>query len=425
MISRLKGGVFFSLFSVFGNLASTGFSALALIILSRWLGPAQFGLFSVLFALGAMTSKIADFGLNAAMVKYAGQTENLTQIQRVFSEVLRLKALISVLVLVVAALTHVTLAHFLRIDQPGLVFLALTASLSIYWYEQLVYMMQSLHLFVKSVLVNTFQAVTKFLGVIMLLTGNWISLPAALLLFWVAPAVPVIFSAWFIPQKIRIHLPQFHPPTQGLILSFARHTAWTAITAAVIENVDVLFVQRFLSDYETGLFAGAWRIATLIILAGYSLGTVLNPRVSRYSSFSDMRSYIWKASALIGLLLGGFVLTVPLLPLIVSLTIGPEYLASVPVLVPLIAAAFLSVATVPLVALFYQFEAAWYFSVTAIIQLSIIVVGNWFWVPTGGLMAAGLTRLIAQLTAFALTIGVATYYFNQSKRATRVKPLRR
>jgi O-antigen/teichoic acid export membrane protein len=189
-----------------------------------------------------------------------------------------------------------------------------------------------------------------------------------------------------------------------------------AVTAAVIENIDVLFVQRFLSDYETGLFAGAWRIAMLILLIGYSLGTVLNPRVSRYKSYADKRAYVQKALLLMGALVIAFLVSVPILPWIVSLTIGPQYLPSVPVLVPLIAAAFLSVATVPLAALFYQFQAAWYFSVTAAVQLSIILVGNWFWVPTGGLMAAGLTRLTAQATAFALTVIVAAYYLQRAHK---------
>src|SRR3989339_1431779 len=50
-----------------GNISSTGLSAVAMIIFSRLLGPSDFGVFSVLFSLLLILSKLGDFGVNIAV----------------------------------------------------------------------------------------------------------------------------------------------------------------------------------------------------------------------------------------------------------------------------------------------------------------------------------------------------------------------
>ena len=49
-----------------GNFTGMMTSAIALIIYSRFMGPAEFGLFSVAFAFMQIVVRIADFGTNMA-----------------------------------------------------------------------------------------------------------------------------------------------------------------------------------------------------------------------------------------------------------------------------------------------------------------------------------------------------------------------
>lgn len=69
--------------TVVGNMAGTALSAVALIIISRILGPSEFGQFSVGFAIVLILIKVNDVGLSAIVLKFAGQTTSVSTIKQV------------------------------------------------------------------------------------------------------------------------------------------------------------------------------------------------------------------------------------------------------------------------------------------------------------------------------------------------------
>ena len=84
-------------------------------------------------------------------------------------------------------------------------------------------------------------------------------------------------------------------------------------------------------------------------------------------------------------------------------TIGPQYLAGMDSLVVLLAVGFLSIIIVPFGATFYAFKSNRYFSLSAFLQLAIMLVGNLIFVPQLGLVASVYTRLIARVALLLLT----------------------
>lgn len=50
-----------------GNIVASVISAVTIMIISRYLGPSDFGIFSATFSLMLMTSKLSDFGINVAL----------------------------------------------------------------------------------------------------------------------------------------------------------------------------------------------------------------------------------------------------------------------------------------------------------------------------------------------------------------------
>jgi O-antigen/teichoic acid export membrane protein len=193
----------------------------------------------------------------------------------------------------------------------------------------------------------------------------------------------------------------------------AKHTSIAFVSAGIIENIDILFVQKYLSSYETGLLGGVSRIALLFSLIAYSLGNVLNPRVARYKDKKDVNSYIKKALFLLVACIAAFLAFIPFGKLAILLTVGPEYLPGINILYILTAASFLAIAAVPFLALFYTFEASWYFSVSGILQLVIMIVGNAVFVPLYGLEAAAWTRLSTRLFLFIFTCLVALHQYKK------------
>jgi O-antigen/teichoic acid export membrane protein len=176
------------------------------------------------------------------------------------------------------------------------------------------------------------------------------------------------------------------------------------MSAGIIENIDIFFIQRSLNIYETGLYSGVSRIAMMITLIAYSMGNVLYPRVAKYKSSDHLGRYLKKASGVALLALLGFLAFLPISRWVIFFTIGPDYLSGQVIMNLLALSSFLVIASIPFVALFYTLKATWYFSVSAVLQLIIVLVGNFYYVPLYGLEAAAWTRLVTRLFLFTFTV---------------------
>ncbi len=397
-----------------GNATAQGVSAISLIIISRSLGPELFGEFSVGFAIALMLNRISDLGLSFAIQKYAPVATDNGQVNRIFSFTLRMKLIANLILMALGIITYSWIAKLLNFDNPSIILISFLFFGATVMYEQLQAMLQSLHHFIQSVGVNLLQAVTKLIGI----AGLWyLGLKSAnTMLTWymLAPLAPVILFSKFMPRWTEIKIfKQDFSGEQTLLSTMASHTAVAFIAAGIIENIDVLFVQRYLTTYETGLFGGASRIALLLALAAYSLSNVLNPRVAKYQTKADIAAYLKKAVMIAVASVIGFLLFLPFSGMIINLTIGPAYADGQLILNILMAASFLTVAVVPFMALFFSFDAPWYFSVTGIMQLLVIVLGNVIFVPMFGLEAAAWTRLASRMIFLVVTVCLAAYYYRR------------
>ncbi|PIY80781.1 MAG: hypothetical protein COY80_01100 [Candidatus Pacebacteria bacterium CG_4_10_14_0_8_um_filter_42_14] len=415
LAAKQSKGLYQTLLVVFGNAFSQGFSAIALILITRQLGPVRFGEFSVGFALLLILNRLNDLGMTAVVQKYAARGEESAEINRIFSYTLRAKLLGSLGIFVVGMVASpfiITLLHFQR---PEIIYAAFALNVVTVLYEHLQAMLQSIHRFGQSVVVNATQAFTKFLGAgVLMFLGSVGSIPAYVW-YMSAPLVPLLFAKKLFPSWLKLDLKGNFSREKILSSSLARHSAIAFVSAGIIENIDILFVQGYLSSYETGLLGGVSRIALLFNLAAYSLGTVLNPRVAKYREAKHLKAFMKKSWLVVAASALGFLAFVPFSSLVVQYTIGPEYLQGSSILVILMAAAFVSIAVMPFIALFFSFDHPWFFSVSGIMQLVIILVGNAVFVPIYGLQAAAWTRLMARLAFFVFSVAVGMWAYRKMK----------
>lgn len=408
-------GVRQSFLVMFGNTAAQGFSAIALILISRLLGPAGFGEFSLGFAIALILNRFADLGLSTAIQRFVPKAQGPEQVNRLVSYATRLKLAVVIIVIVLGLLVYQPLAAFLNFDNPTIILLAFLLSPVTVLYEHFQAVLQSMHRFWQSVLMNVIQAAAKaLLAVAFWLSQMKTSVPI-LASYLAAPFLPIVIMRWLLPAWVKIKpLVGDYKSERKLTKSVMGHAAVGFMAAGVIENIDVLFVQRFLNTYETGLFGGVSRVALLIALMAYSLGTVLNPRVAAFTTRKQIRSFLNKTLLLGGLCVIGFLAYLVVAEWVLILTVGSEYLSGLNVMNILVAASFLTLAVMPLMALFFSFDAPWYFSVSGILQLVIILVGNYIFVPIYGLEASAWTRLISRLALFVFT-AILVWYFYRKK----------
>lgn len=388
-----------------GNIVATAMSALALLILSRLLGPEQFGQFNVGFALLLIFSRITDLGLNAATVKFVSQSKSKKQKNGFATGTTQLKFITSMLLVGFAQVLTPDIASWLRFDNPTIIYAAFWLSLVTVWFEHAIFLLQALHKFGWVVIFTAVQAGAKLLFVLGLWTSQQLTATWAFILYNLGPIialvlVPFAFSAKDIVIRFNFRGNKYIRQ----VVTFARHTSVGFIAAGLIEQSDILLIQRYLQDFEVGVYSGASRIAMLVLLVAYSLGGVLNARVARYSD-QELVIFLHKAGwLLIGCLLVAFVL-VPLTPLIIWISLGSSYLAGAGILSVLLLASLITLATMPFIAVFYAVDRPEYFSIAGIAQLIVVIGGNILFTPVFGLWGAAGVRLASRVALAVITIG--------------------
>ncbi len=405
-----------SLTTIIGNFMATGISARSMILISRILGPEKFGEFSIGFALALVLNKFNDFGLNAAIHKFASNNSDKTSINRVFSWTLKTKLFFSIIILVVGIALSSWIAELLHFEKTSIIFGAFFFQIGSVVYEQLITMLQSLHRFSQAVYINLIQAVTKLIMISLLFLSSITDAGIIFMVYTLAPLTPAFFLRWLFPSWTKIKLKDNFEHEKKTIIPMMKHSSIAFISAGIIENLDIFFLQKYLNTYETGLYSGVSKIALMVILIAYSLSHVLNPRVARYRKKSDLSIYLRKAFLVSIAALFGIVAFFPFAKPAIWLTVGPQYLGGTGVLIILMASSFFTIAAIPFMALFYSFDAPWYFSTSGILQLSIMIIGNILFVPLFGLDAAAWTRFVTRLALLLFTVCFSIILYRKKYR---------
>ena len=392
--------------TVGANTFATGISAVTLIILSRVLGPEQFGLFSVAFSLTLFLARFGDFGLNMAVQKYVSQLhehEN-ERASSIIVAVAKVKALIG-LVLFLIGLTFGQLIskRVFGIQEPLLVQVSIAFSGVIIAYDFGVVLLQSTLEFIKAALLPFLQSILKLATVGVLMVQKIESVSFIYLMYTLAPLVSVIAAWKFLPRWFNSRSKLQEKDTK-LILTMTKFTAIAVISAAVVDHVDTLMVKMYLNEFETGLFAAASRISLLIAVMGYSLGAVLNTRVARYAHQGHLSSYLSKAIAMSVAAMLGIAISLPFNRILLMMTAGEAYAQALTPLHWLVASSFVVLATVPFVAIFYAIEFPLYFALSGMLQTISLIGLNALLIPHYGIEGAGYARLISRLVVLIATI---------------------
>ncbi len=393
-----------SLLVMGGNIIAQGMSAVALIIISRRLGPLLFGEFMVGFSLVILLSKINDLGLTYAQQKFIPNLPQEKDQNQLFSAVIQLKLIVISIVIVLGTLSVPFLAQLLNFTNHHILYLAIWLSAATSIFEQLIAMLQSLLRFSQSVVANILQGGMKLTGSLLLWIMAASSATGYFLIYMISPLVPVLIARTLLGSSRKLKLNKNYVADWKKISQITKHGAVAFVAAGIIENIDILIVQGYLQEYEAGLYGGVSRIALFIAMFAFSLAAVLNPRVARYRKKHHLDSYLKKAALLTAISVIGLLILLPLAPLIINLTIGPEYLPGTTALRLLFTASFILLATVTLIATFFSFpKAEWYFSTAGLIQLASLIVLNLALIPSFGVLGAAWARLLSRLVLLGYT----------------------
>lgn len=396
--------------------------AVAMILASRSLGPTKFGIFSVSVAIMGLLSKGTDLGFNQLIPRLMNKWHrHPDKAQEFLAHVVYWKLRLFFVTAVAGIVSIPLLVRLFNYPHVDMVLWAVVGALIMGFYEYVYLLLAAKHDFIPASIMSVAQAILKAagFGFMFLLAAGAVNGIAAV--YYVAPLLSAGFIAWKARDWMWVDPALAGKEVKTEINSFVWHALIGVLAMTLILNLDVLLVQRYLNSYETGLYSGATRIAAFVGFATTSIGGVLNNRVSRYHDRPTLVKYLIKSSSLLVLSALGFLVFLPLARLSLVWTIGPEYLGGLPALIILVFNAFLSLAIVPYISFFYSVDHPRFFSIGGILQVAIIVLGNWLFLPSFGIQAAAWTKVTATAAFGLFTAAYIWYALRRFPRKARVE----
>lgn len=316
-----------------GTVASKGLVLVAYLLLTRALGPEDFGRYALIFAYLAFFELIADCGLDTLSVRQMARDGVRGDTAQRLGDSLLLR-----LLLIALAVPGAALAFPLVTGQSGDAPLVLLAGLTL--------VASNRRPSLRSLFEVPFRAdlrmglptllgvLTEVLHLLLLLwlLSTW-GLAGAVGAQGLAPLPFLFVLAMFSMRRIR---PRMQPNSRrlGALLLKAAPLLGILLLNVLLQRLDVLMLERMRDSVEVGLYAAPVRIVEVLNLLPILLMTSVYPLFSRYAAEPLMLDRLFRASlrVLVVVVIPVVALEIAFAAPIIRLLLGEAYAPSAEVL---------------------------------------------------------------------------------------------
>lgn len=381
-----------------GTFFTALFGFLFTILMARTLSPEKFGIFSALTSLLAIIYSLGDLGVGPAIINLLPRQPNqeIKIISTSFWFQYLVGLVLAVLLWVLAGFSHSLIpgslpGHFYLIG--SLVF----NYILIGWAQSVLTAKRD---FLRISLSQIIDSSLKIGLAYYLYTHSGLSISMAL----AANALAVSLALFLIFSKDLIVVPlKFDKKVFQQMFHFSKWIAISRFFSVLNSKIDIIMLNLLSSSFQAGIYAAASRVTLLFAITVSSLGSVVNPRFSKFETKKDFRVYTKKLLYLISGLAVLLLITVLLADKIIILVFGQDFLQSIRVF------QYLSLSMVPFLysiiftgALLYTFQNSAYYAYLTFLNIFIIFVVNAIGIPQFGVMAPVFGLFLANIVCLLL-----------------------
>lgn len=381
-----------------------GFTALVgfiyTVIIAKYFGPNNFGIYSAIVAFMTIAFAILDLGISSAIVNFL--PKNPKDRHKYLNTSFTIQLAVGVLMIFIFWL--ISLKPWLFI--PGATSNALLISGLLGFNYVFIGFIQGVfsaeRKFFRYSLTQVIDAGLKILIIGLLIVSNKLSIELALLANVISTIFSFVITYFNEIPRIRI---EFHKTIFDLIFHFAKWIAVNRIFSVFVSRIDVIFLNLLASSYEAGIYAAASRITMLFSLLISSLGSVVNPRFSAFDNNEKILTYIKKLFLLVSVVCVLMLLLVLLAKPVILIVFGEKFISAVKVF------QWLTVAMIPFVytlitipALIYSFNQPKFVAQLTVVQVVTIVVIDLLFIPRLGALTPALSIGISNVLVLTLSV---------------------
>lgn len=376
------------------------------ILVARFLGPEDFGLFSVVIATTALIADIADFGTNTGIVRFVPYYLKIKSddAYRLLKLSLEIKGLIWLTILILGLFSAPTISKIV-FNKPELTFPLQMGLLGVGGAMFFSFTQSTLQAFEKykywsaiNITANFFRLVI----VIVLIFSNFADLNSSLFIYLVLPFFGFMIGLYFLPIK---NILASNKETRMFknLRAFNFSVGIFTVIAAVSGRLDTYIAARVLKIEEVGIYGAAVQLNSFILQIIGAIGVVVAPKIASFDTFGKMLSYFKKLQLMVCLLAFGLLLGSPLALIFIPWFYGDSYQALPLIFLIYFFGMLIYLMSVPIhTVIFYYYSRPQFFIYTAIGHLLLVFfVGNYLAINYG---LIGLTIAVCLGMVFNLVV---------------------
>lgn len=392
--------------TLLGNVANAVVVLILTIVVSRFLGPEKFGLFSVALTLYLAGFDLFGLGIEQGVVRFVSHHEGKVEPQesiKFIKVAFVIRIITSVVLFVLAFIISEPLAvnifnnpklvtpfMIVFIGQSGALLMSLVISV-----------LQAYQKFVTFSFLYTLTGAVRLILTVFFLLTQTASIENLLSAFVFAPFLSFLLGMLVIPKEF-IKTKTSKEAFQKLF-HFSKWIVLWAVTATIHTKIDIFMIARLLGDYQTGIYSAATRLTLGIVWINSSLATVLTPKFSRYQTSEELVNLIKKAYLGISIFVAGIVVSILLGSFIIPLVFGVAYKESIlPFQIVMTGMIFFMLSTPVMVALTAMGKSK-VIGLISLCQVPIVFFGNFFLIPLSGITGSALTSLTSNFFVFIVS----------------------
>lgn len=383
-----------SVVSTFGIFANGLLGVVYYILMARFLGPAEYGAFSVSVAAIALVASIANIGIDTGILRFRGESRFLKlglKLKLISSAVVILLGWYLVPVIAKVMFAKPELVLPLRISLLGVATALLFSFVSGAF--------QALERFWTWTFVNILSNTLRLISALGLIFIGGLGVVAGLYGYIGAPLIGFGVGFFLLPRFWKV---KDENKVLGEFLNFNKWIALFTLVMAVASRMDTFLTTRLLTLSQVGIYSVAVSLTGIIPRIVFALGSVVAPKLSRFRDKAGVIAYLKKLQLFVlGLAAVGIPLGIIIGKVLINKVYGVDYLSSFGPLVILVFSQAIFLISIPVhTSINYYFFRPSVFVWVSLGYLILVSSVGYILIGRFGYIGAAFTMLLGNIFNF-------------------------
>lgn len=411
-----------SMLTLSGNLIAQFLSLFVIIIVSRFLSVAEYGIYSVLNNISSFVQDMADMGMNGAITRFVAEfraNDELEKENQVIRYSIKRKLINLVIVFILLVLCAKPIASYWLHDS------------SKYQYIYLIILTCAFSLLVsaiRSILQGRLEFKRYFISVVawnfvwagtivLMAFSNNLTVVSSIIAGVVSGAINLILCIKLVGIDISqvIYTKEINEEVKNKFNNFGNWMLLWALFAILQSKLDVFMLASFTTTEQVSYYDIASKVIKPVLMVVSAYAQVLNPQFASMDR-NKLKERIKAVAKFIGLISAVIIVGIILVGPVINLVFGHKYDNSIIPAQMLLFAIIFYVWTVPFNSALYALNKPFIFTLAAFIGLIVTAIGDYLLLGEYGAKGAAFTFIAAQIVGLIVALGAYIIIVKKGKK---------